>query len=85
MKTLTTSAKIYGDLTFKDEVQTVDIEYSGQRIGRHFNVDYLRVLTPLELEPSDLYEDLSMAISESEHTVIARIECEIELTELVRY
>lgn len=74
------TCKIYAD---PSECQLVTIEYTGSGMKR-FYVDSLKVLTPIELEPSDLITDLELAISESEHSVSVTIDCEIEYTELVR-
>lgn len=83
MDAIKIKATLFGNEDFSDEEQVVDIEYSGHW-DWNFIVDYLKVLTPIELEPGDLYTDLADAIANHQHAVMARIECEIELTELVR-
>ena len=69
-----TIAKIYAG---PEEVQEVEIQYAGSGV-RRFAVTELKVITPLELEPSDLITDLEIAICEHEHTVVADIDCKIE-------
>lgn len=75
----TTTARIYADA---DTYQDVQVEYSGSsRWFEKYTVDYCRVLTPLEIEPSDLHEDVCVAIAEDMRRAV-RIEVEIEVNQL---
>lgn len=81
MATLT--ATIYGYSDGIEAEQSVEIQYTGSGF-RRFTVDYLKVVTQLEIEPGDLYADLANAIEKHEQADDVRIDCEIELPELVR-
>ena len=72
----TTTARIYAD---PDTYQDVRIEYVGEKtIDRRLDVEYVKVLSDLEVEPSDLQMDLEEAIAEEEKRVV-RIWCKIEV------
>jgi hypothetical protein len=79
----TSTITVYGYSDRVEAEQSVEVQYSGQYSSRRLVIDSVQVVTPLEIEPGDLYTDLCDQINEIEQMESTRIECEIELTELV--
>lgn len=87
MKTIK-DVKIYSD---PETIQLVDIEVEDYKINKWFGpkstvvINYCKVLTPLEIDPSDLLLDIETGIAEheGESPNDVRIECEIEIADRV--
>lgn len=73
---------IYGYSNSLEAEQVIEIEYEG-RGYRIFRVESLKILTPLEIDPSDLYNDISDAILKEEQAEKVFIEC-VEVETLKR-